>query len=262
MHQSGLSEDVNAVVYTDDVEFYSDLPVQVREIGDSLRKQALNGYRNKLKSLVMMHAADADIEAMIYCDGDTWMRHHPARLVEMVTAKDSVMHMPEVRLDKTSDPNKVRLRQLLEQSEVWVDRDSGQRVSPKSWMWNSGVVGIHAENFGLLEKAIDIGDQINNLDSSLFAVEQFSLRQALRTKTRIRPADSEVFHFWSRDIREPFSAKISHEVQRLRELDVAQRAASAYALRPRYRGAAWAKMRLKKSAWAMGIVTPSVRSSL
>ena len=37
----------------------------------------------------------------------------------MVTTRDSVMHIPEVRLDKTLDLNKTRLRQLLEQSEVW-----------------------------------------------------------------------------------------------------------------------------------------------
>jgi len=262
LHQSGLSEDVNIVVYTDDTDFYSDLPVQAREISASFRDRAANGYRNKLKSLVMSDAADGDVEAMVFCDGDTWMRRHPARLVEMVTARDSVMHIPEVRLDRTSDLNKTRLRHLLEQSEVWVDRDSGQRVSPKSWMINSGVVGLHVENFGLLQKAIDIGDQINALDPSLVSVEQFSLGQALQTGTRIRFADSEVFHFWSRDIREPFSVRIADEVERWRESDLAQRAASAYAFRPRYRGRAWLKMRIKKSAWALGIVTPSVRSSL
>jgi hypothetical protein len=262
MHRSGLSKDVDVVVYTDDTDFYRDLPVEVRPITDSLRERASNGYRNKLKSLVMADAADDGVEAIIYCDGDTWMRRHPARLAGMVTPRDSVMHIPEVRLDKTSDANKTRLRQLLEQSDVWVDRGQGQRVSPRSWMFNSGVVGLHAENFGLLQKAVDIGDQIHRLDASLFAVEQFSLGQALRTRTRIRFADSEVFHFWSRDVRAPFSVTIENDVERLREADLEQRAASAYALRPRYQGRAWLKMRVKKSAWAMGIVTPSVRSSL
>lgn len=262
LHKTGPAEDVDIVVYTDDPEFYGDLPVQVRAITESMREQASNGYRNKLKSLVMCDAADDSIDALIYCDGDTWMRRHPARLVGMVTARDSVMHIPEVRLDKASDLNKQAMRKLLERSTVLVDPDTGHRVSPKSWMWNSGVMGIHAENFGLLEKAIRIADQIHALDPTLETVEQFSLGQALRTRTRVKFADSEVFHFWSRDLREPFSARLPDDIQGLREMDLEQRAASAYALRPRYRGGAWVTMRLKKSAWALGIVTGSVRSSV
>jgi len=260
MHRSGLSEDVKVVVYTDDPEFYRDLPVEVRAITNSLRDRASNGYRNKLKSLVMSDAAGEGVEAIVYCDGDTWMRRHPARLVQLITPECSVMHIPEVRLDKTTDANKTKLRQLLQQSDVWVRK--GERVSPESWMFNSGVVGLHAENIGLLEVAIDIADQIHELDPSLFAVEQFSLGQALRTRTHIKFADSEVFHFWSRDIREPFSVAIEAEIERLRDFDLEHRSAAAYALRPSYRGRAWLKMRVKKSAWAFGIATPSVRSNL
>lgn len=262
MHKSGLSQDLNVVVYTDDPVFYRDLPIQVKEISAAMKERASNGYRNKLKSLVMCDAADGDKAAMIYCDGDTWMRRHPARLVEMVTARRSVMHIPEVRLVKTSDPNKRKLRHLLEMSDIWVDRDSGRRINPRSWMWNSGVVGIHVENFGLLQKAIDIGDQIHALDPTLFSVEQFSLGQALRTGAGVGFADSEVFHFWVRDIRDPFSLTIDQEVERLRGLELEQRAASAYTIRPRYTGRAWLKMRLKKSAWTVGINTPSVRTSV
>jgi hypothetical protein len=262
LHASQLSEDVDVVLYTDDTNYFADLPIEVRKIEDSLRQRAANGYRNKLKSLVMSDVADSGVRAMVYCDGDTWMRRHPARLVEMVTADDSVMHIPEVRLDKTSDSNKSRLRQVLEQSDVWADRDTGQRVEPTSWMCNSGVVGIHGDNFDLLQKAIDIGNQIHACDPTLFSVEQFSLGAALRTRTRVRFAESEVFHFWHPDVRNPFTAGIVEDVQRLRTMDLPRRAASAYAMRPRYRGRAWIKARAKKSAWAMGLVTRSVRSSV
>ena len=262
LHVSRLSKDVDVVLYTDDTSYFTDLPIDVREITTSLRERASGGYRNKLKSLVMCDVAESGARTLVYFDGDTWMRRHPARLVGMVTAADSVMHIPEVRLDRTSDPNKARLRAVLEHSNVWADRDGGQRVEPTAWMWNSGVVGIHAANFDLLQKAVDIGDQIHACDSSLFSVEQFSLGQALRTRTRVKFADSQVFHFWHPDVRDAFTVDIVENIENLKTMDLPRRAAAAYAMRPRYRGRAWAKARAKKAAWALGVQTRSVRSSV
>jgi hypothetical protein len=122
-------------------------------------------------------------------DTDTCFIDHPAKLFEHVGPGRSVMHAYEYAIDQT---------------QLWWpllaalgDREyvSGYRVAGDSPMFNSGVIGLHPQDAGLIQGAVALLDALDEI-TPVFNAEQFAIGTVLRQHTDLETAERVVRHYW------------------------------------------------------------------
>lgn len=149
-------------------------------------------YNYRAKILALMKAIDHYQAPVALVDTDTYFLDSPARLFDRVSPQASVMHNFEYEIR-----NKGYWRPVVEQLGDGIEID-GVLVSPKSPMFNSGVIGVDAANRSLLDKALAVMDKVYAL-SPIFNVEQFALGVTLNQYTKLTSSADLVWHYWGLD---------------------------------------------------------------
>lgn len=194
--QEKSQESITISVITDrpdigfpDIEF--DLPVdRILVSPEEFAAWTQGGsYSYRAKILALMKAIDHYQAPVVLVDTDTYFLESPVRLFERVSPQGSVMHNFEYEIC-----NKSYWQPVVQQLGAGIEI-AGVSVSPRSPMFNSGVIGVDVANRSLLDKALAVMDKMYAL-SPIFNVEQFALGVALHQYTKLSTSADLVWHYW------------------------------------------------------------------
>lgn len=187
------NEDLNVSVFTSHPDAFANLPVDVIPITDEkLTEWAGEGqYHHRAKICVMREALKELGGRVVLVDTDTVFRLPPVLLFERLQRGAALMHEFEKDVQK-SCPNIARDLQAL---TVALDSGAEWRLDEHTIMWNSGVVGLRAEDVKLVDDALVLVDAFRSA-SNIFVLEQVAFTESLRRKLRIIATDDVVYHYY------------------------------------------------------------------
>jgi hypothetical protein len=144
-----------------------------------------------------------------FVDTDTFFTQSPARLFDRVGPQESLMHDFEYAIGDSS-----LWSGFVAQVGTGIEME-GVPISPRSPMYNSGVIGVHPANAGLLETTLAVMDRLHAM-APIFNVEQFALGVVLGGKSKLATCPEVLAHYWG-------FPRYFYHVQAARMLDGYQR---------------------------------------
>jgi hypothetical protein len=185
------SEKITYCVVTDQEYLGLSLPVEVLHLErDELAHWTENGfYNHRAKPLATLKLLNHYKCPIAMIDTDTFFIDSPHKIFQRIDNSNSVMHAFEYFLgDQPIWENLLR----KVHGEISIN---GYTTNARSPMFNSGVIGLTAENNALLKDAIEVIDRLYALDP-VFNIEQFAIGLTLGTKTKLRTSSDIVRHYW------------------------------------------------------------------
>lgn len=178
----GFSFDIN--VYTDNPDFYKNLPVQTHPINKDWYGEI--NYHFRLKPAVVYENADK-YKKTILIDTDTFFKKSPKHLFDKIKKNnllcnskhpESINHIDDRVLKVISREN------LLKKDFVYL---------------NSGVIGIHKSSSYIIKNTINIIDKLYPELSFYYTLEELSLALAASLE-KVDSTDcvEVIHHYWSR----------------------------------------------------------------
>jgi hypothetical protein len=216
------------------VVFYSDrtltlppdLPV-IREVVsrgqlDEWSLSSRNIHRSKF--FVLRDALSKYGGACVYLDADTYFIKSPELLFCRIGAGASVMHI---------DEGPVGMLWKYFAGHSFAERDGrSHTIAEDDRMWNSGVIGLHADDATLISDMITVHDSLIAKDLPPL-VEQFSAGYVLGRKTELRSASDVIYHYWGADFRSRFNPILETALAESRALPIEARSRLLSRYRPR-----------------------------
>ncbi len=253
---------IEIIVYTDSPAAFAGLGVTIVELDDA-RLREWSGpmnYAHRRKPMAMRDALARTGGRVAMIDGDTWFRQPPTALFDRIAPGRGILHICEYRLGYHDDAQSRVFAALLAGRE-WHDL-SGRPIAigDNPAMWNSGVIGIHASDAGLVDEALHLLDQLAEAAPDIHYTEQFAVGQCLAPMQLTEAADT-VFHYWPLHLKDPFKQRLAAVLAEGQGLPVRDRAHRAFAARPRASMAAQAKMAAKTLLFRLGLPTGGPRAS-
>ena len=264
---------VQTVVYTDDPSAFEGLDVRLQVLSQETLHAWLGGgdYIHRRKTMSLIDALERFGGSAAFIDSDTYFLKSPVRLFDRFGPGRACLHVNEGTIIETGSIYDAELGRLLKLGS-FTDL-SGAPISfiANPPMWNSGVIGLHADQIDLLREAVHLTDQIWKLATPfepygerVHHAEQFATAFFLQTLP-LRECIDVVYHYWLLELRAPFKPYLSANVC---TTDVAfdrSRARSLYANRPREALAPRlknrAKMVLRRVLRQAGLTAPGFRRS-
>jgi hypothetical protein len=184
---------IRIVLMSDKKNSRSDLPVEQFVVTDSvLHEWQLQGsYKHAAKLFALKHALSIFEGPTILLDSDTIVKQHPKELFKLIKPGTGILHTKEGQLcDSAAWPN-------------WEDliKTSNGEVGPStvclnSIMFNSGVIGIHPDNYKLLDDAISTMRGIRKY-SSMFTAEQLAVSLVFKKELNVLCCETAIDHYWN-----------------------------------------------------------------
>lgn len=169
---------------TDNPDFYRDFDgiVGMRTISEtqinSWIKRA-HGYRYIAKPEIFLEQDDS----FMFFDGDTVLLKPLPPLFKSLSPKTSLMQRREYRLG-----HRPEFASLLLDS-------SAPEYTSRTWMYNSGLLGIHRDNLAILKT---VKTKLLELlgHHEIRTMEQLVLGECLAQRTKILTAPRWIYHYW------------------------------------------------------------------
>jgi hypothetical protein len=180
--------DCRIVVYTDSPSFFDRYNVSIRELSQETIRQWKGEYdfvhRVKIKMLDDCLNLGGHL---FYLDTDTYFKTHPGELFSSLSKDTSIMFRNEGVI---SGQNHHLFHRFLRKHSTSLHIPVVDSIS----MWNSGVIGLHSHNLGLVRRVLQLNDDIYP-SFSAHTVEQFSFSYVLQDETTIKDAESFITHY-------------------------------------------------------------------
>jgi hypothetical protein len=142
-------------------------------------------WRVVLKSLV--ETALRSEANFLYLDTDTLVRKPLDDLIAALQAGDVFLHALESPL---------HARRTGSHRGLWEQARGRFSVDEKTELWNSGVVGLGAQNLGLLPKALALCDEMTAAGVESWLTEQLAQSIVYQSTGRLRAARPWIDHYW------------------------------------------------------------------
>ncbi|MEI7972807.1 MAG: hypothetical protein WCH11_00400 [Bdellovibrio sp.] len=146
-------------------------------------------FVHRVKLEVLRHAARDLQSNLVYLDGDTVFLSDPSLLFGRISPKTSLMHTPETTLKAGRDPLTKKIFKYIRKNPT------SEKIEGSTMMWNAGVIGLHPENFNLLEKCLHLSDELYS-GYQKHIMEQLAVSHILQSATFIEGAQHLVQHYW------------------------------------------------------------------
>jgi len=147
-------------------------------------------FNHRAKICALLKALDHYQSPIVYVDTDTYFLDNPAKLFDRVSAENTVMH----HLECTRIENEPSYPLIIEKIGDGMTIDEVY-LSRASVMFNSGVIGFLPIHRPLLEKALNLTDELYNI-APIFNLEQFSVSASLNQFTNVSTSDDIVKHYF------------------------------------------------------------------
>lgn len=253
---------VHVIVLTDTPLRFADLGVTV----DALTPERLQSwlgtgtYKHRRKLEAMRYALNTYGGSVALVDSDTWFRRSPADLLERIGPGRCCMHLMESKLIDSGTPTNIELADFLRRSAFQRLDGSTFTIHPNSPMWNSGVIGLHADDAIMIDQALNYLDQLDPCAALVHTVEQFAVTQAF-TPMGIQETGDVVFHYWPDRVRKPFQHRVRSIVSSTENLPLADRTAATFIQRPQASLQRRCIMAVKRAMQLLGLPVRGVRAS-
>jgi hypothetical protein len=193
VQQAGQEQKFRIVLITDEKNQRHDLPIDHFVFSaDEFSQWTYGGrYGHAAKVNAFAAALDRFGGKVAMADTDTFFLHDPAEIFSRIDRETAVMHADEGTL---ADQTAGYFDQIIERSAA--DATIRLPLTHASRMFNSGVIGLHESARGLLDKAVVLTRQLNELDPRVHNVDQFAIAQVLLSEHRVRHCEDLVRHYF------------------------------------------------------------------
>lgn len=186
--------DVIISVISDRDDFDPQLPIDHLKISSEELTQWTQSpagfYNHRAKICALLKALDHYQSPVVYVDTDTYFLDNPAKLFERVSAENTLMH----HLEYSRIENEPIYPPIIEKIGQGVTLD-GIYLSRASVMFNSGVIGLLPLHRPLIEKALNLTDELYQI-APIFNLEQFSISVALNHYTKVSTSEDIINHYF------------------------------------------------------------------
>jgi hypothetical protein len=200
-----LPKGLSIVVYTDNPAQFSHgrQIIEIRKIERTRIVEGMGPYRfvHRLKLAILLLAAEPRPDSLFYCDGDIFFKSRILEKLNELNPKQSLMHQREDSLGVLCQKDR-RMNQA-----VRTLRNQGFAIEDNAFMYNAGVIGLHAADFKLINRALEFTDAACCLGER-HIWEQMGVSLALGQNTCVHTTDDLIHHYW--DQREAYTAEINN----------------------------------------------------
>jgi hypothetical protein len=185
-------------VITDKPEMYNSIATQVNLIAieDSILKEWRGEFdffwRIKIKAIEHLWEKYKD-QHILYLDSDTFLFGNFSALLEELNNGNAFMHLCEGEWKKLQSKTEKKMWQQINNNTY-----GDITITAKYSMWNAGAIGIPAAHGGkIIEKTLQICDDMLRNDVTRRLIEQYSFSVALAYITTLVEAQNQIGHYWS-----------------------------------------------------------------
>lgn len=181
--------DIRLVLLTDRPERRPDLPV--KHVLFTAAQFAAWTKEGRYNHAAKVHALGALLDQtdgpVALLDTDTYFIRHPAELFRQIGPGRTAMQAPDRPVGELDF-----WRPLLDRAPVTV---AGYPISGASEMNNSGVIGLHPAQRGLIVQMVELMTALHDI-SPVFNIEQFAVTTVLARHTELATVPDIVHHYW------------------------------------------------------------------
>jgi hypothetical protein len=133
---------------------------------------------------------------VLYLDGDTFIRIHPALLFDRITANQVLMYRNEGQLGDESIVDWGLIRNKIPFLNLMLDGVKFP-VQKEDFMWNAGVIGIQSIHKELIENVLELTDQYcSQTDVNQYHQDQLMFSILFDRTLKLRAAeDLGIYHY-------------------------------------------------------------------
>lgn len=175
------------IVYTDKPEIFSKYNLETSLLSQNLIQEWKGKYNflHRVKIIIIEDAARRYNDSIIYIDSDTYFIKSPILLFKKISSEISLMLNNEGQISKNNQ--KLLFNFLSNKTKLDIGND-------KIFMWNAGLIGIDKSNIHLINKILELNDNIYE-KFYRHIVEQFSFSYYLQINTNIYSCDDYLIHY-------------------------------------------------------------------
>lgn len=209
LRESIGEREAEIVVYTDAEDAYSQWPVKVEALDQSMRTMLEpGGYPHRIKPCVVLDALKKRRSAVVFLDCDSVVRRDFHDTICSKLSRGVIMN----RLEGFNP------WPAFEGRSVALDDGRIYQYDPdRSWMFNSGIIGVWPSHGQAMEDALKIIDGLwRPGERELTAIEQFAVSEAFRLHGI---AIEEVYEAFLHYHRKSFKRYMASRLSRLLKSD-------------------------------------------
>ena len=186
-------------VFSDNPAPYAGLPVQVHTLDEATRKawSEPHGYHFRTKHVLLRNVLETAEKALLI-DTDTFFHDSPMALFERVAPGTLLCNAFHA---KYGDNRESVLYEAL--ATYLAERGL---ADDDMWLLNSGVIGLTRQDAHLLDRSIELMDDVFSLAQGAYTLEEFCLSVAAYRTVNVRQCPDLIHHYWSR--KQLFRAKV------------------------------------------------------
>ncbi|WP_017902952.1 hypothetical protein [Pseudomonas asplenii] len=191
-------EALDIQVFTDDPQPYRQLPVHVHLLDAATRTQwsAPHGYHFRTKHVLLRTVLEQHEKALLI-DTDTFFHVSPLELFRRV--QPGVVLCNAFGLHYGANKDSILYKALAPQL---LERQLADDQMP---LLNSGVIGLMRSDAEVLDRSIQLMDELFPLANGAYTLEEFCLSVAAYRNREVRECPDLIHHYWSR--KQLFRAK-------------------------------------------------------
>jgi hypothetical protein len=240
------SHPVDIQVFSDDPLPYRNLPVRVRPLDAQTRTawSAPHGYHFRTKHVALRKVLE-ECELALLIDTDTIFHSSPLELFDRVKPGTLLCNALNLRY---GDYKESKLYKALAST-----LEARGLADDEMLLLNSGVIGLVRQDAGLLDRSIELMDDLYLAANKAYNLEEFCLATAAYKNMVVDQCPDLIHHYWSR--KQLFRAKIAAWLLRHADNPASEKALNdtrrVTALVPR--PPAWQRQLYKIATWAMPV---------
>ncbi|HEH8684260.1 TPA: hypothetical protein SH378_002767 [Pseudomonas aeruginosa] len=197
--RDGAAHGLTVRVYTDDPSPYAGLPVQVREVTaeELVAWCQPHGYHFRAKHVALRDALE-DADQALLIDTDTFFHSSPLRLFDRIQPGSLLCNAIGARYGEHRNFPLYRDLSPYLFERGWADDEMHQL--------NSGVIGLPREEAKILDRSLELMDELYPIANGAYTLEEFVLAVAAHKRLELVGCTDLIHHYWSR--KQLFRTKI------------------------------------------------------
>ncbi len=190
-------DNVCITIYSDrELSFHETLPnlkIKIKVLNSELISKVIkegNDFFLILKPWVIRDCMRETKSSALFVDTDTFFIQDPQPLFEQINQERLILHLKEHRISI-----RPKIKRYVDKTTFSLLNGSTYNISPKTNMWNSGVIGVSYSQQHLIGEVIHLTKQISS-DESWHVMEQFAFSYIFSNNQKVEPSDNFIFHYW------------------------------------------------------------------
>jgi len=202
-HLGDNTDEITCIIYTDDTRLFKKYLQEFPVKYEQLTLESIKAYRgpqdfvHRLKIFIIQDCLTKYQHKILYMDADTYFLKSPLPLIREISPALAIMNSDDYDMQDAGDLEEkswLMIRKVVKENTFWLDGISF-KIPMTTRMWNAGIIGLDFSHLPLLDKVIQLTDQIYKINA-IFTAEQFAFSYVLQTNTKLKPTEDYLVHYW------------------------------------------------------------------